>query len=88
MIDVHALLCHSRESGNLLGAPEKEISAFAGMTNARLLLQVHDELVIEAPEAEAATLAPRIKQVMESAMQLSVPLTVEVGIGPHWGAAH
>lgn len=57
-------------------------------TTARLLLQVHDELVIEAPEAEAEALAPRIKQVMESAMALSVPLTVEVGIGQHWGAAH
>lgn len=56
--------------------------------SARLLLQVHDELVIEVPEAAAAALAPRVKKAMEQAANLSVPLTVEVGIGPHWGAAH
>lgn len=55
---------------------------------ARLLLQVHDELVIEVPEAAAPAIARKVKSAMESAMTLSVPLTVEVGIGQHWGESH
>ncbi|PZP86595.1 MAG: DNA polymerase I [Azospirillum brasilense] len=54
----------------------------------RLLLQVHDELVIEAPQAKAEQLKPRVKAAMESVMQLSVPLTVEVGQGRTWGESH
>jgi DNA polymerase-1 len=51
---------------------------------ARLLLQVHDELVWEAPRAQLADLAPVVKEVMESAAQLEVPLKVEVKAGPNW----
>jgi DNA polymerase-1 len=54
----------------------------------RLLLQVHDELLFEAPEDEAETMARVARQVMESAVTLSVPLVVETGIGPTWAAAH
>jgi DNA polymerase-1 len=54
----------------------------------RLLLQVHDELIIEAPEADAASLAVEVKRVMEQVAALSIPLTVEVGIGANWGSAH
>ena len=54
----------------------------------RLLLQVHDELVIECPLELVAALKPRIKHAMETVASLSVPLTVEVGEGPNWGAAH
>jgi DNA polymerase I len=51
---------------------------------ARLLLQVHDELVLEAaPEATEAVRA-RVKAVMESAVSLRVPLLVETGVGPNW----
>lgn len=57
-------------------------------TPARMLLQVHDELVIECPAQEASTIAQRIKKVMESAASLSVPLTVETGIASCWGEAH
>jgi DNA polymerase-1 len=56
--------------------------------NSRMLLQVHDELVIEAPEQEAASLAQHIKKTMERVAQISVPLTVEVGVGKHWGEIH
>ncbi len=56
--------------------------------NSRMLLQVHDELVIEAPEHEAASLAQHIKKTMERVAQISVPLTVEVGVGKHWGEIH
>jgi DNA polymerase-1 len=59
----------------------------AGLS-ARLLLQVHDELLFEAPEAEAEQLAATAKSVMEAAASLSVPLTVETGVGRSWGDAH
>jgi DNA polymerase I len=54
----------------------------------RLILQVHDELLFEAPEAEAETLAAVARRVMESAATLSVPLVVETGAGKTWAAAH
>ncbi|MDK9722106.1 MAG: DNA polymerase I [Rhodospirillales bacterium] len=61
--------------------------AAAGL-QARLLLQVHDELVVEAPEAEAERAAQLVKSVMEGAVSLTVPLVADTGIGLHWGAAH
>jgi DNA polymerase-1 len=54
----------------------------------RLLLQVHDELLFEAPEAEADRLVSVARQVMESAAALSVPLVVETGVGITWADAH
>ena len=51
---------------------------------ARLLLQVHDELVVEAPAEEADGVARTVRKEMESAAALSVPLVVEVGIGDNW----
>ena len=66
--------------------------AHAGLTGTRMLLQVHDELVFEVPEAEVAAATQVIRRVMETAagpaLQLSVPLGVEIGTGPNWGAAH
>ncbi|MEM0980327.1 MAG: DNA polymerase I [Cyanobacteria bacterium P01_H01_bin.58] len=51
---------------------------------ARLLLQVHDELVFEVPPAEWTELEPKIIQTMESAVELKVPLVVEANAGPNW----
>ena len=51
---------------------------------ARLLLQVHDELVFEVPPDEWEQLQPQIRDVMESAVQLSVPLVVDVRAGQNW----
>lgn len=51
---------------------------------ANLLLQVHDELVLEVPPEEWETLRPQIKTIMESAFPLSVPLVVEINAGPNW----
>ena len=56
--------------------------------HAKLLLQVHDELVLEVDQDYAAELAPQISEVMQSVMQLSVPLLVEVGQGHNWDQAH
>jgi DNA polymerase-1 len=55
---------------------------------ARMLLQVHDELVFELPEAESEATAALVKQVMENVADLSVPLAVEVGAGRSWAEAH
>ena len=55
---------------------------------ARMLLQVHDELLFEVPEAEADATAALARTVMESAASLSVPLVVETGIGHSWAEAH
>jgi DNA polymerase-1 len=51
---------------------------------AQLLLQVHDELVLEAPETEAAEVRRLTKQTMEGVVELAVPLVAEVGAGPNW----
>lgn len=64
----------------------------AGLPNVKMLLQVHDELVFELPEADIAKASKVIETVMASAaeplVKLSVPLGVEIGTGPSWGAAH
>ena len=55
---------------------------------AKMLLQVHDELLFEVSESEAETTAACVKEVMEGAAHLSVPLTVETGAGNNWNEAH
>ncbi len=65
--------------------------ARAGLKS-KMLLQVHDELVFEAPKAEAQALCAIARDVMEAAPEpavtLSIPLTVEAKAGATWGAAH
>lgn len=51
---------------------------------ARMLLQVHDELVFETPPAEEAQLRQIVKTEMENVYQLAVPLVVDIGAGPNW----
>ncbi|RKQ67986.1 DNA polymerase I [Oceanibaculum indicum] len=59
---------------------------------ARMLLQVHDELLFEAPEAEIEKTSALVREVMEGAtrpvLELSVPLVAEAGVGDDWEAAH
>ncbi|MCB0316354.1 MAG: hypothetical protein KDH84_24390, partial [Calditrichaeota bacterium] len=55
---------------------------------ARMILQVHDELVFELPESELPALTALVKEKMESAMQLAVPLKVDTGSGTNWLEAH
>ncbi len=50
----------------------------------RMLLQVHDELVFEAPEDEVERVRPLVKGLMEGAATLQVPLVVDVGVGKNW----
>ncbi len=55
---------------------------------ARMLLQVHDELLFEVPEAEADATKEIVTVVMENAASLSVPLVVDTGVGDNWDDAH
>jgi DNA polymerase-1 len=51
---------------------------------ARVLLQVHDELVLEVPRGEVDVVAPIVRETMEGALQLDVPLTVDIKVGDDW----
>lgn len=51
---------------------------------ARLILQVHDELIVEAPENEKETVAKLLQEEMENAVKLSVPLTADAAVGRTW----
>jgi len=55
---------------------------------ATMLLQVHDELIFEVPEAEVDKTITVVKRVMEGAAHLSVPLIVDAGVGDNWDEAH
>jgi len=63
-----------------------------GVSGTRMLLQVHDELVFEVPEAEVEPASAVIRRVMagaaEPAVKLSVPLGIDIGTGANWGSAH
>ncbi len=54
----------------------------------RMVMQVHDELVFEVPEAEVEWVKSEIPKLMAGVAQLSVPLIAEVGVGPNWDEAH
>jgi DNA polymerase-1 len=71
MIDLHQVLLERRAAGS----------------GARMTLTVHDELLFEAPEGEADDIADLVRRGMEGAARLSVPLVVEVGVGPNWKVA-
>jgi DNA polymerase-1 len=52
---------------------------------ARMILQVHDELVVEAPADKVETVAPLMRQVMENAFDLKAPLKADLKVGENWG---
>jgi DNA polymerase-1 len=72
MIDVHGALEEWNQSHS---------------SPSRMILTVHDELLFEAPEADADQVATLVAARMEAAYPLNVPLTVDVGIGKNWTAA-
>jgi len=51
---------------------------------ARMLLSVHDEILLEVPRDEVDRLVPVVRQTMESALRLDVPLTVDIKVGDDW----
>ncbi|HTG39172.1 DNA polymerase I [Sphingomonas sp.] len=64
----------------------------ARLPDVRMLMQVHDELVFELPAGDVDAARPVIERVMATAaeplIELTVPLAIEIGVGPSWGAAH
>ncbi len=56
--------------------------------SARLILQVHDELIVECPQEEAERVRQLLEREMENAVQLTVPLTAEAHVGHSWAEAH
>jgi DNA polymerase-1 len=52
--------------------------------DAKMILQVHDELLFEAPAKERAKLEKLVKEEMEAVHRLAVPIVVEIGVGPNW----
>jgi DNA polymerase-1 len=55
---------------------------------AKLVMQVHDELVLEVPEGELDAVRDGLRERMQSVAQLEVPLIVDVGVGANWDQAH
>ena len=51
---------------------------------AKMILQVHDELLFEAPKKESSKLQQLVKEEMEGVYELAVPIVVEIGVGPNW----
>lgn len=54
----------------------------------KMIMQVHDELVFEVPNAELDLVKPLVKDLMEHALPCAVPLNVDIGVGDNWDAAH
>jgi DNA polymerase-1 len=67
----------------MIRLPERLLAA--GL-RARLLLQVHDDLVLEVPREEVDAVVPILRDTMENALKLDVPLTVDVKVGDNWEA--
>jgi DNA polymerase-1 len=53
-----------------------------------MILQVHDELVFDVPKDELSRIQPLVKETMEQAVELQVPLVVDVSTGNNWLEAH
>jgi DNA polymerase I len=56
--------------------------------DARVIMQVHDELVLEVAEDSVDEVSAEISRLMSSAADLAVPLVVDVGVGDNWDEAH
>jgi len=54
----------------------------------RMIMQVHDELVFEVPEAEVEWVRLEVPRIMAGVAVLKVPLLAEIGFGPNWEKAH
>ena len=55
---------------------------------ARLIMQVHDELILEVADSAADSVASQLRRLMSQAAELAVPLKVDIGMGPNWDVAH
>jgi DNA polymerase-1 len=57
-------------------------------SKSRMVMQVHDELVLEVPDDELVLIRQQLPVLMNGVAKLDVPLEVEVGAGPNWESAH
>lgn len=57
-------------------------------SGARMIMQVHDELILEVPEAQVTEVSATLVELMQGAAELDVPLLVEAGTGDNWDEAH
>jgi DNA polymerase-1 len=90
MLNVHEVLDPDRAEGTGQRAEGSDRAEGRGQRagqHARMILTVHDELLIESPEDVAEQVSVRIRDAMQQAATLKVPLTVDVGIGPNWREA-
>jgi DNA polymerase I len=71
-------------SADIIKIASIELAKLLQNYQAKILLQVHDELVLEMPPSEWAELSVKIKATMENAIELSVPLSVEIQQGKNW----
>jgi len=62
-----------------------DLDPYLDSHRAFLLLQIHDELLYEAPDSTVKELSQKVRKEMEGVMKLKVPLKVEVSIGKNWG---
>ena len=67
---------------------EVDKSPVIGELGASLILQIHDELLLEAPLSQASAAGEEVARIMSSVYQLSVPLAVDWGVGEDWNEAH
>ena len=58
------------------------------MIGARMVMQVHDELVLEVPESELERVKAKVQELMSGVAKLDVPLLAEPGVGMNWEEAH
>ena len=61
---------------------------FNEMPKVKMIMQVHDELVFEAPLKELDFVMSKISNAMESTVKLSIPLLVDIGFGNNWNESH
>lgn len=61
---------------------------FGVSEGSRMILQVHDELLFEVPEADSGDVVVLVREKMEGATKLDVPLIVDIGTGKNWTEAH
>jgi DNA polymerase-1 len=67
---------------------DRELTGHGRRWRSLMVLQIHDELLFDAPGAEADRLTEMVRETMESVVKLDVPVVVDVGRGGNWAEAH
>ena len=71
-------------AADLIKAAMNQVEDAFAETNVHLLLQIHDELMLEVPSAESKEIEKQLVGIMESAMDLDVPIVADASIGQTW----